>query len=246
MKEAFLMWNKPRMIAVTIACALLYGFSLALFKDVLVLIPDYSEVRSGNMFPLVFGLLFGPAGAWGSAFGNLIGDFYGTLTKGSFFGFLGNFLVPYLGYRLWGHFGRLSCGKYPQVKNVKNVLEYMFLAVLTAICCGVFIGWGVDFMNLLSFKDLALTVTLNQLFGNVIGILLFALISSEVKAAGLFWKDIMPKKTSEKPLSTSIGLILAWSGGVLALILGSFVFTQNATFITGVLTLIMVAGVLLV
>ena len=35
------------------------------------------EVRPANVFPFVFGLLFGPAGAWGAAIGNLIGDFFG-------------------------------------------------------------------------------------------------------------------------------------------------------------------------
>jgi energy-coupling factor transport system substrate-specific component len=50
----------------------------------------------------VFSILFGPAAAWGSAFGNLIGDFFGTLGLGSIFGFVGNFLYAYIPYRLWG------------------------------------------------------------------------------------------------------------------------------------------------
>ena len=37
-----------------------------------------------------------------AAFGNLIGDFFGTLTLGCLFGFIGNFLYAYVPYRAWG------------------------------------------------------------------------------------------------------------------------------------------------
>ncbi|OGL42590.1 MAG: hypothetical protein A2161_08835, partial [Candidatus Schekmanbacteria bacterium RBG_13_48_7] len=53
--------------------------------------------------PVVFGILFGPAGAWGSGIGNVIGDFFGTLGPGSFFGFFGNFFYAFCAYQIWDH-----------------------------------------------------------------------------------------------------------------------------------------------
>jgi ABC-type dipeptide/oligopeptide/nickel transport system ATPase component len=45
------------------------------------LIPGHTELRPANVIPVVSALLFGPAEAWGGAFGNLIGDFFGTLER---------------------------------------------------------------------------------------------------------------------------------------------------------------------
>jgi hypothetical protein len=69
------------MIVLMAVCAAIYGVARAVLKiDFYFLTPDITEVGVANLFPMVFGLLFGPAGAWGAAFGNLIGDLFGTLT----------------------------------------------------------------------------------------------------------------------------------------------------------------------
>jgi energy-coupling factor transport system substrate-specific component len=74
MKAVFSMWGNTRMIILTAVCAAVYGAALIAFKTALPLIPGITEVRVGNIFPVPFGLLFGPAGAWGAAIGNVIGD----------------------------------------------------------------------------------------------------------------------------------------------------------------------------
>src|SRR5215470_17013513 len=89
MGELFRMWSNTRMVVLTAISAALYAAILIPFK-VVPLIPGITEFRPANAIPVVCSFLFGPAAAWGSAFGNLIGDF---------FGFLGNLcygLVPYL------------------------------------------------------------------------------------------------------------------------------------------------------
>src|SRR5215467_15728943 len=98
MRELVGMWRNTRMVVLTAICAALYAALLIPFK-IVPLIPGITEFRPANAVPPVCSLLFGPAGAWGAAFGNLIGDFFGGLGPGDFFGFLGNLgygLVPYL------------------------------------------------------------------------------------------------------------------------------------------------------
>ncbi|MEJ2069915.1 MAG: QueT transporter family protein [Syntrophobacterales bacterium] len=78
MREVWCMWRYSTMVVLTVLTAGLFAAILIPFKGI-PLIPGITELRPANVIPLVFGLLFGPAGAWGSAFGNLIGDFFGTL-----------------------------------------------------------------------------------------------------------------------------------------------------------------------
>jgi len=84
MKAAFTMWKNSRMIILVAVCAAIYGAALIAFKTAIPFIPGITELRVGQIFPVAFGLLFGPAGAWGTAFGNFIGDLFGgTLGPGS-------------------------------------------------------------------------------------------------------------------------------------------------------------------
>src|SRR5207244_10092133 len=89
--ELFAMWSNTRMVVLTAICAALYAAILIPFK-VVPLIPGITEVCPANAIPVVCSFLFGPAAAWGSAFGNLIGDFFGGLGPGDLFGFLANLL----------------------------------------------------------------------------------------------------------------------------------------------------------
>ncbi len=116
MKEVFTMWKSTRMIILVALSAAIYAVFLIAFKAGLVLIPGVAEVRPAAAFPIVFGLMFGPAGAWGSAIGNLIGDIFGgTLAAGSIFGFIGNFYMGYVPYKMWGAlFGLVTRGISPK------------------------------------------------------------------------------------------------------------------------------------
>lgn len=80
----------------------------ALFA-VLVLIPfnQYHweiagiALRPAAVLPVACGILWGPAAAWGLGIGNVAGDLFGSWSYMSIFGFLINFLYPYLAYLLW-------------------------------------------------------------------------------------------------------------------------------------------------
>lgn len=58
-------------------------------------------LRPAAVLPVVCGILWGPAAAWGLGIGNVAGDLSGSWSLMSVFGFLINFIYPYLAYRLW-------------------------------------------------------------------------------------------------------------------------------------------------
>src|SRR5215475_15948276 len=98
------MWDNTRLVVFAAICASLYAAILIPFK-VLPLIPGVTELRPANAVPVVCSLLFGPAGAWGAAIGNLIGEFFGGIGPGDLFGFAGNFLYGFLPYKAWRALG---------------------------------------------------------------------------------------------------------------------------------------------
>ena len=97
MKEIFSVWGNTRQIVIIALTAAIYAGMLIPFKAIQI-VPGLTELRPANVIPVLFGILFGPAAAWGSAIGNLIADFFGTLSPASAFGFVGNFF--FLLYRL--------------------------------------------------------------------------------------------------------------------------------------------------
>ncbi len=106
MKELITMWKNTRMIVLVALTAAVYAAILIPFKIALPIVPGFTEVRPANVIPIIFSLMFGPAAAWGSAFGNLIADAFGTFGPGSLFGFVGNFLMGFIPYKMWQAFGK--------------------------------------------------------------------------------------------------------------------------------------------
>src|SRR5438128_9918984 len=85
MRELFAMWSNTRMVVLTAICAALYAAILIPFK-IVPLIPGITEFRPANAVPVVCSFLFGPAAAWGPAFGNLIGASFVGLRPGDLCG----------------------------------------------------------------------------------------------------------------------------------------------------------------
>src|SRR5580658_11381781 len=100
MSELRLMWRNTRMVVLCAISAALYAAVLVPFK-VVPLIPGVTELRPANALPVVCSFLFGPAAAWGSAIGNMIGDFFGGVGPGDIFGFFANLFYGYIPYKAW-------------------------------------------------------------------------------------------------------------------------------------------------
>jgi energy-coupling factor transport system substrate-specific component len=178
-------------------------------------------VRPANVFPFVFGLLFGPAGAWGAAIGNLIGDFFGTLGLGSIFGFVGNFFLGFLPYKMWGSFFRRGENMEPNVNSGKKLFVYFAIVILASAICAVWIAWFNDLIGFVPFAALGSIITVNNaIAGLVLGPFLLLVLYPRVKRWGLLWTEIMrPDEVSAGRFQT-LGNVLMWVGGIGALVVG--------------------------
>lgn len=220
MREVFTMWRHTQMVVLVALSAAIYAAVLIPFKG-FTIIPGFTEVRPANVFPFVFGLLFGPAGAWGAAIGNLIGDFFGTLGIGSIAGFVGNFFLGFLPYKMWGSFFRRGENMEQTVNSGKKLAVYFAIVVLASAVCAVWIAWFNDLIGLVPFAALGAIITVNNaIAGLVLGPFLLLVLYPRVKRWGLLWTEIMrPEEVSSSRVQL-LGNVLMWVGGIGALVVG--------------------------
>jgi energy-coupling factor transport system substrate-specific component len=214
MKEVLTMWRHTQMVVLVALSAAIYAAVLIPFKG-FAIVPGFIEIRPANVFPVVLGLLFGPAGAWGAAIGNLIGDFFGTLTIGSLGGFVGNFFLALLPYKMWSSYFRRDENIEPNVDSGKKLAVYIAVVILASVVCAVIISWWIDLLGLVPFTAaLALIVFNNAIMAGVLGPILLLALYPRVRRWGLLWTEIMePEEVSASRLQR-LGNILVWIGGI--------------------------------
>jgi energy-coupling factor transport system substrate-specific component len=192
-----LRWDSTE-IAIMALCAATYAAGI-LATSYFVIIPGVAPIRVANCLPLVFGLLFGLPGAFGSAIGNLIADaFGGFLATGSIAGFVASFLFAYIPYKFV---------KDSSLRSSKGLAQLYIWGVLVGSFFGiVYTGWFLFFIGPQSpvFANFPLTglpsflvwglfipaAFVNDLLASAvlsapITIALYPL----VKKRGLFWRD---------------------------------------------------------
>jgi energy-coupling factor transport system substrate-specific component len=177
------MWRNTRMVVLTAICAALYAAILIPFK-VVQLIPGVTELRPANAVPVVCSLLFGPAAAWGTAFGNLIGDFFGGLGPGDLFGFTGNLLyglVPYL----------VRDALVPSQRPL-GWAAFLGVSLLASMLCATVVGWGLQVLGFHVFTVLGTVVLLNNFVAAAaLAPLLLAVLRPRVLRARLSYRDLL-------------------------------------------------------
>ena len=184
-------WQDTRLLVLSAQIAAIYAAVLIPFKVGIPIIPGFVELRPANVIPIVSSLLFGPAAAWGSGIGNVIGDCFGTLGPASLFGFLGNFLYGYVPYLLWGNLGWLSSGREPMVRSWRQGLEYVIVCACASMVCAATIGWGVELLGLLPFWLLFPAIFLNNLvMATLLGPPLLLFLHPRVKQWNLYYRDL--------------------------------------------------------
>ncbi|TCJ15636.1 QueT transporter family protein [Rubrobacter taiwanensis] len=218
MREVFTMWRHTQMVVLVALSAAIYAAVLIPFKG-FVLIPGFTEIRPANVFPFVFGLLFGPAGAWGAAIGNLIGDFFGTLGLGSISGFVGNFFLGLIPYKLWGAF--FAGDPAQTIDSRKKLIGFIGIVIAASAACALWIAWFNDLLGNVPFAALGSIITVNNaVAGIVLGPILLLVLYPRVKRWGLLWTEIMhPEEVSPARLRT-LGNILMWVGSVGGIVVG--------------------------
>lgn len=233
MRELVTMWRESRMIMLAAVTAAVYAALLLLFAG-FVIIPGVTAVRPGNVIPVVFGLMFGPAGIWGAAIGNLIFDiFSGTIGPGSAWGFVGNFFFALIAYKMWGNLGPLSSGAEPDFRTNpgRQIVEYALIVVASSVACATIISWGTDLLGTVPFDILTPIISINNsLAAIILGPPLLFLIYPRVKDMGLLYADVLHSDDISHPPESrrqiaAYGMLvvpLVWAGiGLLVLSSGT-------------------------
>src|ERR1051326_3538334 len=220
MRELRDMWRDTRMIVFTAISAALYASILIPFK-VMPIIPGVTEFRPANAVPVVCSLLFGPAGAWGSAIGNLLGDLFGGIGPGDFFGFMGNFLYGLVPYRAWDALGAGD----PTPRSIGEWLRLLYVVLIAAAACALVIGWGLNLLGFVPFPMLGnVVLTNNFVAAGILAPLVLRVLYPRVRSGGLLYRDLGARRHGVRRGST---LILALGtafvlGGHLA---GNLIYT---------------------
>jgi energy-coupling factor transport system substrate-specific component len=226
MREIVTMWSNTRMVVLTALTAALDAALLIPFKPIPI-IPGFTELRPAVAVPLVFGYLFGPAGAWGSGLGNVIGDFFGgTLSLGTLFGFFGNFLFALTPYKLLGPAFARTRGSAAAAPWRETALFAAAVVPASAVCAAT-IGWGVDWLGLVPFAALGSVIFANNLLvGLTLGPVLLRLVRPRVAAWHLLWGDVMdaPARGANR---RRLAAALIWFGAVGALAAGLAISTGH-------------------
>jgi energy-coupling factor transport system substrate-specific component len=227
MKEIFTQWKYTKMIVLTALTAAVYAAVMFPFK-IATIVPGFTEIRPGVAVPIIFGLFFGPAGAWGAAMGNVIGDIFGGMFSIiSPFGFVGNFFLGFLGYKLREKWGWLSVGDGMGIKSLKGYLQFFLIVLISASACATIIAWGMDFFKILPFAVFAMIILVNNVvMPAVIGPFLFWLLNPRLERWDLIWTDIMKEEDRSRPRLPLLGGALMWVGALGGLII-CFLISTN-------------------
>jgi energy-coupling factor transport system substrate-specific component len=219
--ELRLMWSNTRMVVLCVLSAALYAAVLVPFK-VVPLIPGVTEVRPGNAIPIVCSFLFGPAAAWGSAMGNMIGDFFGGVGPGDIFGFFANLVYGYIPYKLWSIIARPD--ESPVNLKPRSVAKYIAVCLAASVLCSDLVGWGDNILSLRPFWMLGNVIIFNNMLAAIVlSPLILAAVYPRVQAGRLLYWDVMPGfKQRAMPIRIT-GLIMLLVGEAGAWITGNLI-----------------------
>jgi energy-coupling factor transport system substrate-specific component len=219
MTELFRMWGNTRMVVLTAICAALYAAILIPFK-IVPLIPGITEFRPANAVPVVCSLLFGPAAAWGAAFGNLIGDFFGGLGPGDLFGFVANLLYGLVPYAVW----EAVTDAPPVPRGVGTWIGLLGVIALASTLCAAVIGWGLQALGFHPFTVLGTLVLMNDLVvAVVLAPFLLTVLHPRVRRARLLYRDLLGPRPPLPAWRAALGVGLVVVGTGAAFLAGELI-----------------------
>ena len=232
MSELRLMWRNTRMVVLCAISAALYAAVLVPFK-VVPLIPGVTELRPANAIPVVCSFLFGPAAAWGSAIGNMIGDFFGGVSPGDIAGFFANLAYGWIPYKVWELIAR---GESPVLFSLREkkivlrspliIVKYVIACLAASVLCADLVGWADNVLVIRPFAMLGNVIIFNNMISALaLSPFILAAVYPRVKKGRMLYTDVMPEvKIKPVPIrATGFALLIAGEGG--AWILGNLLST---------------------
>ncbi len=219
------MWRNTRMVVLCVLSAALYAAVLIPFK-VLPLIPGVTEVRPGNAIPVVCSFLFGPAAAWGSAIGNMIGDFFGGVGPGDIFGFFANLVYGYIPYKLWTLLTRSDQG--PTNFSPGTIAKFIACCLAASVLCADLVGWGDNMLSLRPFWILGNVIIFNNMLASIaLAPLILVAVYPRVRAGQLLYRDVMPELREQAMPVRIAGAIMLLVGEIGAWLTGNLLSTGH-------------------
>ncbi|MEZ0393774.1 MAG: QueT transporter family protein [Desulfurococcaceae archaeon] len=176
-------------VSITALSAAVYGGALAATGGIPI-IPGFTWVRPANALAPLFGMLFGVPGALGTSIGNFIADaLTGYLSVGSIGGFIGNFVIAYVPYKLM---------RDHSFRTPRSIVEfYIWGALVSSIWSSIYISWWLDLMEPVVGLPVPLIwgwfapwVIFNNAFVTaIVTPILGYILYPPIKARGLYWAD---------------------------------------------------------
>ncbi|WP_394216443.1 QueT transporter family protein [Brachybacterium vulturis] len=226
MKEVFTMWRHTNMIVLVALSAAMYAALLIPFQSIPI-IPGHVSLRVADILPVAFGMLFGPAGAWGVAIGNLIGDFFGTLSPGAIGGFVAGFMNAFLSYKLWNALSplrdmglKLNSGPRMLRYQVSQLIRQCGITVVLTFWVALTLGLAPA-----EFYFVAVLIP-GAITAGLITPVILRIIYPRIRKWGLLWTDIMEPEEVSAGRFRKVGFALTTVGalgGVASLIIAMFV-----------------------
>jgi len=222
MRELGAMWRNTRMVVLCAISASLYAAVLVPFK-VVPLIPGVTELRPANAIPVVCSFLFGPAAGWGSAIGNMIGDFFGGVSPGDVFGFFANLFYGYVPYKVWSVIAR---GQSPVTRSPVAIAKYVAACLIASVLCADIVGWGDNMLALRPFSILGNVIVFNNMLSAlVLSPLILVAVYPRVRRGRMLYTDMMPEFTERRWSVRALGLAILILGEGGAWLMGNLVST---------------------
>ena len=170
--------------------------------------------------------LFGPAAAWGAGIGDIIGEFFGGIGPGDFFGVIGNFLYGMVPYKMWEV---ISSGQ-PIPKTPFAWIRFVFTVFLASVLCAVFIGWGLHLLGFVPFSVLGNIILFNNFVSSMLfAPLLLAVIYPRVARGRLLYHHLLPPKPKKSRTLQFFGLSLLTCAAVGGLVAGNLLASGRWT-----------------
>lgn len=216
MKEMFTMWRHTNMVVLVALSASIYAALLIPFQSIPI-IPGHASLRVADIVPMALALLFGPAGAWGSAIGNLIGDFFGTLSPGAIGGFVSQLFAGLITYKLWGAFAQRHNDFEINVNSGRRFARFVSIAVVKSLWQPLILTfWVALLLQLAPAKPYSIAVILSGLVMSIIGgPIILRILAPRIKKWGLLWTEIMEPEEVSKGFNPKAGIVLVVGGALL-------------------------------
>lgn len=245
MRSIVTLWKYTRMIVLTAISAALYAAGIAVLR----LPPPVSLVPLSQLFPVPLSLMFGPAGAWGTAFGATIGALLtGEFSINQVFGFIGNFVLGLTPFVLLTRLRPLADGnRAVRFDKPRFWLLYALVVIGAAFSTAVIISWPMHLLGLVPFSFLVNLIGIQDALIGIPTIALLFLVYKRVESLGLLYWEVMDEADLDKPRG-SLGVIGAWLivvASVVTWILGGFIIPDAASVVGGVGTALILTGLVL-